>query len=273
VTTTPDATPSPDATPPPEETLTPDNPFAASAVGLLYQRGRPYHHPRSLARLRSLVGADPKIGTALDVACGTGMSTIALAEIATTVVGLDVSPEMMRVAPVAPNVTYMLGRAEQLPFASDAFAAVTCSSGVHWFDQTRFFAELARVVRPGGWVGLYDHYFMGMQEVDAFVPWVQELFARYPLPPRNLQAGDPRSEAPPGFETVGTEVFDDPIEMTREEFADYQLTVSNCVAAVERGTPRAEIREWLLESTEPLFEGSSRRVQFVGTANGIRRVG
>lgn len=263
--------------PVPDQTSKPGNPFAAAAVGLLYQRGRPYHHPRSLAHLLGVVGADATLDTALDtaldVACGTGMSTIALAELAVTVVGLDISPEMMRVAPTASNVTYMLGRAEQLPFDSDAFDAVTCSSGVHWFDQARFFAELARVVRPAAWVGLYDHYFMGMYDVDAFGPWVQELLARYPLPPRNMQAGDPRAEAPSGFETVGTQVFDDPIEMTSEEFVDYQLTVSNCVAAVERGTPRTEVHEWLLESTEPLFEGASRRVQFVGTVNCIRRTG
>lgn len=261
-------------TPPaPDQTSKPDNPFAASAVGLLYQRGRPYHHARSLSRLLGVVGTDAKLETALDVACGTGMSTIALAKLAATVVGLDISPEMMRVAPTAPNVTYMLGRAEQLPFDAGAFDAVTCGSGVHWFDQARFFEELVRVVRPAGWVGLYDHYFMGMYDVGAFGPWVQELFERYPLPPRNMQAGDPRAETPPGFETVGDEVFDDPIEMTREEFVDYQLTVSNCVAAVERGTPRTEIHAWLFESTESLFEGVSRRVQFVGSVNCIRRAG
>ena len=43
--------------------------------------------------------------------------------------------------------------------------------------------------------------------------------------------------------------------MTHDEFVDYQLTVSNCVAAVERGMPRAEVRGVVLESTAPLFDG------------------
>ena len=238
-------------------TTTPDNPFAAVQVGALYARGRPYHHPRSLARLRALLtdgNADADVERALDVACGTGMSTVAL-------------------APPKPTVTYMLGRAERLPFVDGAFDAVTCSSGVHWFDQERFYTELGRVVRPGGWIGLYDHYFMKMQDVDEFRAWTRALFDRYPLPPRNMQVGDPRAETPAGFELLGSDLFEDPIEMTREEFADFQLTVSHCVAAAERGTPRSEIRDWLLASTAPLFADASTRVlQFLGTITCLRRL-
>jgi ubiquinone/menaquinone biosynthesis C-methylase UbiE len=257
----------------PEPAGAPANPFAAAGVGALYDHGRPYHHPRTLARVRELVGdAGAPVGRGLDVACGTGLSTVALAEIADSVVGLDLSPEMMRAAPSKANVHYLLGRAEHLPFAARVFDAVTCSSGVHWFDQLRFFAELWRVVRPGGWVGLYDHYFMGMPGVRGFGHWVQANFERYPLPPRNPQVGDPESLAPVGFEVVATELFDDPITMTADQFTAYQLTVSNCVAAVERGTSRAEIREWLLSSTAPLFAGSAQVVRFVASVNVLRRL-
>lgn len=249
----------------------PDNPFAAAAIGDVYRRGRPYHHPRSLARVRAIVG-DAPVASALDVACGTGLSTVALADQARSVIGLDVSPEMMRAAPAHPNVAYGLGRAEALPFPAGSFDAVTCCSGVHWFDQERFFAELHRVTRPAGWVGLYDHYFLGMRDVEAFKDWARALFARYPLPPRNPQVGDPRSVVPDGFELVGSEMFEDPIEMTRERFADYQITVSNAVAAVERGTPRGEVYAWMLESLEPLFDGSTRTVEFLGSVTCLRRV-
>ena len=113
---------------------------------------------------------------------------------------------------------------------------------------------------------------MKMQHVHAFKDWVRELFDRYPLPPRNLQVGDPR-ETPAGFTLAGSAFFDDPIAMTQEEFADYQLTVSHCVAAVERGTPRAEVRVWLLESTAPLFAGvPTRTLEFMGSITCLRVV-
>jgi SAM-dependent methyltransferase len=251
--------------------MTPQNPFAAAEIGELYRRGRPYHHARSLARVRTIVGPAP-VDCGLDVACGTGLSTIALAEHAETVVGLDISPEMMRSAPGHPKVSYALGRAEALPFTAGTFDAVTCCSGVHWFDQRRFFAELHRVMRPSAWIGLYDHYFLGMRDVAEFADWARALFARFPLPPRNAQVGDPSTDIPDGFELVRSDTFEDPIEMQREQFADFLLTVSNCVAAVERGTPRAEIREMLLESTAPLFDGATRTIEFVGSITCLRRV-
>ena len=155
---------------------------------------------------------------------------------------------------------------------SDSLDAVTCCSGVHWFDQQRFFSELRRVLRPDGWVGLYDHYFLGeMVDVPAFADWTRDALERFPLPDRNAMVGDPRAATPDGFEKVGEEFFGDDIEMTHEGFADYQLTISNFVAAAERGMSREELRGWLLESTAPLFAGASTRVlRFLGSITCLR---
>jgi ubiquinone/menaquinone biosynthesis C-methylase UbiE len=256
--------------PPPDQVL---NPFAAPGVGSLYDRGRPFHHPRSLARIQTIVGSEP-IAAGLDLACGTGMSTVALGDLAAAVVGVDASPEMLRAARRAPNCRYLLAHAERLPFADASFDAATCCSGVHWFDQDGFFGELRRVLRPGGWVGLYDHYFMGeMIDVPEFGEWTRLAFERYPLPHRNPQVGDPRSLTPAGFEPVDDEFFVDDIALTHDEFADYELTISHFVVAAEQGTPRAELREWLLESTAPLFEGvETRTIRFLGSITCSRRV-
>jgi ubiquinone/menaquinone biosynthesis C-methylase UbiE len=253
-------------------TTAPENPFAAADVGAVYARGRPYHHPRTLTRVLMLVGDEP-VRRALDVACGTGMSTTALGGIAGTVAGVDLSPEMLRAAAPLGNGGYLLGRAERLPFRDAAFDAVTCSSGVHWFDQPRFYAELHRVLAPHAWVGLYDHYFVDMPGVGDFRAWAADLFARYPLPERNLQVGDPANEVPDGFELVATDLYEDPIEMTAQEFVDYQLTISHCVAAVERGTARSDVRAWLEASIAPLFAGERARVlRFLGSVTCLRRV-
>ena len=252
----------------------PPNPFAAPGVGVHYDRGRPFHHPRSLARVLAMVGATG-VERGLDVACGTGMSTVALAAHANTVVGVDGSPAMLRSARRTPGAHYALGRAERLPLAGGAFGAATCCSGVHWFDQVAFFAELHRVLEPGGWVGLYDHYFTGeMLGVPAFGEWLHEALARYPLPPRNPQVGDPRSLEPAGFEKIGDEYFADDVEMTHGQLVDYQLTISNFVDAAEQGTDRAGLEAWALETTAPLFAGAATRtVRFLGSITCFRRGG
>lgn len=250
------------------------NPFAAPGVGVYYDRGRPFHHPRSLERILDIVGRE-EVGRALDIACGTGMSTVALAAHASSVVGVDLSPEMLRSARRADGVAYLLGSAERMPFVPESFGAVTCCSGVHWFDQQAFFAELHRVLQPGAWVGLYDHYFVGeMIGVPEFADWFRDALQRYPLPPRNPQVGDPRSLEPVGFEKVGDELFADDIEMTRAQLTDYALTISNLVDAAERGVGRDELEAWALASTAPLFEGATTRtVRFLGSITCFRREG
>jgi ubiquinone/menaquinone biosynthesis C-methylase UbiE len=251
----------------------PGNPFAAAGVGVHYDRGRPYHHARTLERIVAMVDTG-RIERGVDVACGTGMSTVALAGRADCAIGVDVSPEMMRSARHAPGVRYLLGRAERLPFRDASFEAATCCSGVHWFDQPRFFAELHRVLRPGSWVALYDHYFVGeMVGVPEFADWLREALARYPLPPRSPQVGDPHSLEPDGFEKIGDEFFGDDIEMTHAELTSYQLTISNFVDATEKGVSRAELEAWSLESTAPLFAGAATRtVRFLGSITCFRRI-
>jgi SAM-dependent methyltransferase len=250
----------------------PNNPFAATDAGAVYARGRPYHHARTLGRILALVGA-PRIDTGLDIACGTGMSSVALADHANRVAAVDLSMEMLRAAIPARGVHYLFANAECLPFPSGAFDAATCCSGIHWFDQDRFFSELHRVLRADAWVGLYDHYYIGeMVDVPEFGSWTRTALERYPLPPRTKQVGDARAELPAGFELVGDELFGDDIAMSPDALADYQLTISNFVAAVEAGTPRSELRDGIIETTEPFFAGHSERtVRFLGSIRCLRR--
>jgi len=247
------------------------NPFAAPGVGGVYAQGRPFHHPRSLEHILALVG-NHVIDRALDIACGTGMSTVALAAHAGTVVGVDVSPEMLGSARRAPGAHYLLGNAERMPFTDRSFGAATCCSGIHWFDQAGFFAELRRVLHAKAWIGLYDHYFTGeMIDVPEFGAWTRAAHTRYPLPPRNPMVGDRRIVTPDGYEMIGKEMFADDIELTLEQLVDYQLTISNFVAAVDRGETREGLRAWMLETLEPLFtDTGTRTVRFVGSVTCLR---
>jgi SAM-dependent methyltransferase len=249
----------------------PENPFAAVGVGAQYALGRPYHHPRALARALGRIGVR-HIDRALDVACGTGLSTTALSEVADVVVGVDRSPEMLAVAPRLDAGWYIRSSAESLPFAAASFDVITVSSGVHWFDQPRFFAEAHRLLRPQAWVVLYDHYFIGeMVGVPEFGAWATDALARYPLPPRNKQVGDPRNQTPVGFESTGDDFYADDIEMTHRRFVDYQLSISNFVTACEQGADPDEVRGWLTESTASFYSDTPVRVvRFLGSVTCLR---
>jgi demethylmenaquinone methyltransferase/2-methoxy-6-polyprenyl-1,4-benzoquinol methylase len=107
---------------------------------------------RSLAvRASGVVPGD----AALDVCCGTGDLAIELLDAVSTrgrVVGLDFSQAMLDAAGrKSTQVEWVRGDALALPFRDGEFAAATIGFGMrNLSDPLRGFAELGRVVRPGG---------------------------------------------------------------------------------------------------------------------------
>lgn len=99
-----------------------------------------------------------RAGTALDVACGTGKLTAALAGAVGPegrVLGVDLSPAMLDVARRAcgelPGVEFRLGNALALPVADGSFDAATIAFGVRNLSSFEDgFREMARAVRSGG---------------------------------------------------------------------------------------------------------------------------
>jgi demethylmenaquinone methyltransferase/2-methoxy-6-polyprenyl-1,4-benzoquinol methylase len=90
----------------------------------------------------------------LDLAAGTGVSTVELATSGAFAIGCDFSLGMLRAGRARPDrrhVPLVAGDALHLPFADAAFDAVTISFGLRNIaDVDRALEEMARVVRPGG---------------------------------------------------------------------------------------------------------------------------
>jgi ubiquinone/menaquinone biosynthesis C-methylase UbiE len=95
----------------------------------------------------------------LDLACGTGIAArLAASAVGSSgsVVGVDVSPDMIEVArsrptPAGAAVEWHVADAAQLPLPSDGTDCVLCQMGVMFFnDRTAALDEVRRVLRPGG---------------------------------------------------------------------------------------------------------------------------
>lgn len=98
----------------------------------------------------------------LDVGCGTGAVLELLHERYPhkQLTGLDLTPKMIEVACAKQldNINFIVGDAENLPFEPQSFDAVLCSNSFHHYPRPdRFFAEAARVLRPGGRLILRDY--------------------------------------------------------------------------------------------------------------------
>ena len=101
-------------------------------------------------------GTDIQAGShVLDLACGSGvLARAALKRSGETgrVVGLDVAPGMIAAAQEAePDIEWVLGRAEDLPFEDGAFDCVVSQFGMMFFqDRLKAVQEMQRVTKPGG---------------------------------------------------------------------------------------------------------------------------
>lgn len=95
----------------------------------------------------------------LDVACGTGALTLAVADRvgpAGHTTGLDPNPEMLAVARgKSAAIDWLPGRAEALPFPDASFDAVVSQFGMMFFsDPVAALGEMRRVLRPDGRVAV-----------------------------------------------------------------------------------------------------------------------
>jgi len=101
-----------------------------------------------------------------DVGAGTGKLTEVLLGLGCDVVAVEPDDAMRARIRGARAVA---GEAEALPLTDRSVDAVVAGQAFHWFEHELFLAEAARVLRPGGTVGLLWNSF------DDAVPWVAEL--------------------------------------------------------------------------------------------------
>ena len=128
----------------------------------------------------------------LDLCCGTGEVAALLHRFGLPGgVGLDFSEAMLRRARARwPNAQWVRADALALPFANGQFQTATCFFGLRNIAQPRrLFAEVYRVLRPGGrWV------ILDMILPEAPVRWPYSLYLRHLLPRLAALWGAPRAD-------------------------------------------------------------------------------
>lgn len=106
-------------------------------------------------------------GAVLDLAAGAGTLTAMLPSRAGRVYAVEPDARMRAVLGArVPGVEVRDGAAEAIPLADAAVDAVIVSSAWHWFDTDRAVPEIARVLRPGGRLGVV------WNGIDRGVDWV-----------------------------------------------------------------------------------------------------
>ena len=140
-----------------------------SAAGT-YESGRPDYPIQAVDwMLQPVVGGERSIRVA-DVGAGTGKLTRAAVELGAEVVAVDPDPKMLAVLREhVHGVPTFVGSAERLPLPDASVDAVLLGQAWHWVEPGAGSAEVGRVLRSGGVLGLVWNIR------DEAVPWVARL--------------------------------------------------------------------------------------------------
>jgi SAM-dependent methyltransferase len=205
-----------------------------------YDRVRPGYPADSADWLIGSVGRTAGVADAADIGAGTGKFTALLLERGLAVTAVDPSADMLAQLRLSlPGVPATEGTAEATGLPDRSFDVVSVAQAWHWCDPTQASTELARILRPGGVLGLV------WNQLDTSVPWVHRLS-------RIMHAGDvhkPDFRPAVGPEFTGLEShltrWEDPV--TTEDIVELAKSRSYYLAAGE--ATRAKVRsnlDWYL---------------------------
>jgi SAM-dependent methyltransferase len=191
----------------------------------VYERARPSYPPEAVALLVRELAIEPG-STIVDLAAGTGKLTRLLLPTGAHVVAVEpVAAMRERLEEAARGVTVVEGTAERMPLDDATARAVLVAQAFHWFDPTRATTEIARVLEPGGGLGLL------WNDRDESVPWVQQLTRimepyRGDTPTHRTRSWRGPLQATGLFEPLDERSFRHEQSMTPDQVVDRVLSVS-----------------------------------------------
>ena len=218
----------------------------APAFDKRYEHQRYEQVERAVRRFVEMPGRS----AVLEVGCGTGHWLASIADLATTVAGVDRSLEMLRRArPTAPAALLVQATAEVIPFDHACFDCVLCVNAMHHFpDPAAFLLECRRMLRPGGaflTIGLDPHAGLDRWWIYDYFPGALAADRRRDLPTPQLR----EMLLAAGFSAPRTEIVQHlPVERAFD-------------AAAERGHLERHSTSQLMVISDAEYEAGVRRLR------------
>jgi ubiquinone/menaquinone biosynthesis C-methylase UbiE len=132
-----------------------------------YAKFRP-RYPREMFKYLGTVARSRAL--AWDCATGNGQAAVALSSVFERVIATDASEAQIANAEAHARVEYRVAPAENSGIESDTIDLVMVAQALHWFDLDRFYAEVKRLLKPGGIFAVSAYKFFGIApEVDEVV--------------------------------------------------------------------------------------------------------
>ena len=194
----------------------------------------------------------------MDLGAGTGKFTRLMADTGATVTAVEpVEAMRSQLAAKLPAVTVPAGTAESIPLPSGSVDALVCAQSFHWFATRAALAEIHRVLKPGGRLGLIgnvrDESFDWVAEIDRIITPCEGDVPRF-------HKGEWRTPFTAGTLTdLALDTFDYQHVGSAEDVIIDSFMSSSVIAALE-GADRAVVTTALSDqiSTHPSLAGSAK---------------
>jgi SAM-dependent methyltransferase len=165
---------------------------------------------------------------AWDCAAGSGQASVPLARTFGRVVATDASAAMLALAPRHPKIEYRVAPAESSGLKNATVDLITVAQALHWLNLGPFYAEVERVLAPGGVVAVWTY---GTQHLDHAAMdellghFYREVVGPYWAPERcHVESGYKTLPFP--FAEITVPSFDMQAQWTLDQFLGYLRTWS-----------------------------------------------
>jgi SAM-dependent methyltransferase len=222
-----------------------------------YARGRPDYPAEVSDWLRDSLELEPG-KTVIDLGAGTGKFTRRLLATGARVIAVEpVAGMRAKLSADLPEVEVLEGSATSIPLTDESVDAIVCAQAFHWFATSEALAEMHRVLKPGGILGLI------WNTKDDTVPWVRAAFdviEPYEGDVPRFHTGAWRTVFPvQGFGPLHEERFrNEHVGMPETVIVDRLLSVSfiSSLPDTEREAVAARLRH--LIATDPALAGKDQ---------------
>jgi ubiquinone/menaquinone biosynthesis C-methylase UbiE len=186
-------------------------------------------------------GINIVFNNSLDVACGTGDSTLPLLKISRNVLGIDLSESMLKKAEEKGLSVKRLGyeRAHEL----GSFDLITTCMAFHWFNFEDALAAYKKASSKNSVWLIYNFTFGGSENSEEFNDWfVSRYLKEFPSPKRNKEVAD--FENADGVRHLASGKGTLPIKLANKvEVTKYLTTQSNIEDAVKSGMSYEDVEK------------------------------
>jgi ubiquinone/menaquinone biosynthesis C-methylase UbiE len=217
-------------------------------------------YPKALFQFLSSISPDKH--AVWDVGTGNGQAAIALAEYFESVFATDISDNQLRHAPQNEKVRYALESAERTSLKDNSIDLITVGQAFHWFEESSFFTEANRVLKPNGIIALWGYGLFEIKGEKNLViqNFYKEIVGSYwDIERRKVDEKYQQSAFP--FNEISVPYFQMTYQWSPEQLFGYINTWSavNKFAAINGFNPtddlidRMELTEKNIEVNFPLF--------------------